>query len=283
VTARRALRLLVAAALLIGCGGREGLYRDQLLFLGDDGAVLALVLGRRTNGDGEAKGWLGAAAGSWEAPFYARFPVAPRRASDLGASVRAWSSAAGGAVRASFRQDAAGTHLALRTRSARLSLDSARAAPLGAGSDPEGASVYAAARATVRTPERDGAGWLVTETTPEDAPRRGFVEYGDFTFLVAARPNGDLVVAKHSRGARGFDQCLVRRAGRIRRARRVAVDLAATRLVVTADVLPEPLALDVRDRDRTTGVAPSGRALGYEALLLGGDWTGVAFTIRPAR
>lgn len=284
MTARRAgRRLAVAALLLAGCAGPEGLYRDQLIFLGDDGVVLALVLGRRTDGNGEAKGWLGTSDGAWQMPFYDRFPLVPRRARDLGASVRAWSSSAGGAVRASFRSDAAGTHLALRTRAGRSSLDAARPAPLGAAQDPEGASSYAVARATLRTPRRDSGGWLVTEATPEDAPRRGFVEVGDFTFLVAARPDGDLVIAKHSKGARGFELGLARRADRVRRARRVAVAHEPNRVVVTTDVLEAPLALDVRDRDRTTGVAPSGKALGYEVLLLGGRWTGVAFTIRPGR
>jgi len=39
--------------------------------------------------------------------------------------------------------------------------------------------------------------------------------------------------------------------------------------------------LEIRDRERTEGTAPDGTPVGYEALLLGGDFAGVAFTIRP--
>jgi len=282
-TRRGALALALATTLAAcGGGGTKGTFRDQLLLLADDGTVLALVLTRSESGTGEAKGWLGV-DGRWTTPFYDRFPVTARVAPDLGASVRAWASATGAGVRASLRAEAGRLHLSLRSRTARMFLDAEPAAPLGAARDPEGASRYGAARATLRAAGQDRGGWLLTESTPADAARGGFVEYGDFVFLAAARPDGDLVVAKRSRGARGYDACLLRRAGAVHEAPRATVELDAERLVLSAPGLPAPLPLPIRDRERSTGVAPAGHRVGYEVLLLrGGSWTGVAFTIRPA-
>lgn len=273
--------------LLTGCNrGPEGAFRDQLLFLADDGAVLALVLVRGTDGAGEAKGWLGL-DGRWGVPVYDHFPLAPRRAADLPASVRAWASAGHASARASLRQTDAGLHLALRSPSARLSLDAEAPVALGTARDPEGTSRYAAARASLRAAGLDRGGWLITEDTPADTPRRPLVEYGDFVFVALATRGGDLLVAKRSHGRRGFDLLVGRRSGQSFRDRRVDVELEGEQLVVTAPRLPVPVPVTIRDRVPSTGTAPDGKKVGYDVLLLGGapasSWTGVAFTIRPGR
>ena len=283
----RRFAALVAGALgVLGaactCGPpAPGVFRDQFLFFANDGAVLALGVVRHTSGTGEAKGWLGV-DGAWATPVYDRFPIAPRRAADLPASIRAWSTARPGAVQASLSTDEAGAHLRLRTKSARLWLDAEAPVPIGSTRDREGTSTYSVSRAHLTAAGRDRDGWLVTETTPPDAPLRPHVDYGDFVLVAAALPSGAVVVAKRSLGRRGYDVALRGVAHAIEKTRKVQIDVVGGTVSVRGGQELEPLAvgLTIRDRARSEGTAPDGRRVVYETLLLGGEWTGVAFRIR---
>jgi hypothetical protein len=162
--------------------------------------------------------------------------------------------------------------LELRLRTALLRIEAPALQTLGATDDPEGTSLYRAGRAELTAGDQRLPGWLVTEETPADRPRRAYVDYGDFAFTVVAAPDR-VALAKGSRARPSFDHRLVstlaRSAGEGRGADMPA---AAGALLDQASVLAT---------DRTRGTAPGGRPVRYDVLLLGGAVHGVSFAIRP--
>ncbi|MBI2893440.1 MAG: hypothetical protein HYY06_07795 [Deltaproteobacteria bacterium] len=275
--------------LLLACSSPRGLWRDQLVFVGDHGMVVPLGLVRETPGSAEAKGWLGQ-DGVWRSVFYDRFAIRGQDAPDLGASVAAWSRWPDRSAYVSLARKDREIDLRVRTRSAPESMTiRARAIRrLGDSRDPEGSSLWSAGRAEIRGVPRarregtlaDGSGWLLVEQTPADRPKRPLVEYGDYVLAFLARKDGDLVILKRSRKRGGFDFAVARLDGRVAKTRRVVADVGQDHLSLALPDEGLRARLDIRDRDESHGVAPNGRAVTYETLLLGGDLNGVAMVIR---
>jgi len=268
----------------VSCSRSDGMWRDQFVFVGDDGEVLALGIHRAATGSAEAKGWLGI-DGAWRSVFYDSFSVAPDDAADLQSVLSSWSSSRGAAARASLTHLGAdqtdGVTLNLRTRTTALRLEAEEMRPLGSASDPEGVSQYRAGRALLHTGAEAHPGWLISEATPEDEPRRAFVGYGDFVFLVAASANGGPIVLKHSRQMGDYDTLLTR-AGANAATASLETRIESDHLRVLAPQANIQLAFEIRDRDATSGVAPDGSPVRYETLLLvGAEASGVAFAITP--
>ncbi len=255
------------------------MWRDQYVFVGDSGEILALGLQRSGSGSAEAKGWL-SDRDQWRSAFYHRFSVSGR-GGDEHAVLSSLSDSPGTPVRASLSRPGSGVTLRLRTPSAALTLQAAEMTPLGTARDPEGESEYHAGRALLESGAEPVEGWLISETTPHARPRREFVAFGDFVFLVAADAEVGPIVLKHSVALPAYDVALTLGAAG-RPSADVDVAIETDRLRVTADALGLDLAFAVHDRDATHGVAPDGSAVRYDTLLLSGDGrAGVAFAIRP--
>jgi len=254
------------AALLAGaapaCAGRAGnadlAWRDQYLFIGDDGTVIPLVLQRTGAGAAEAKGWVGGPQG-WQGRLYHRYRMASGGAASVAKAVAALAGSPHTPVRGRLT-GGDGVDLELRLRDRVVHIVAPALQPLGRAEDPEGVSLYRAGRASLRSAGRDLAGWLVVEETPPDRPRRAFIDYGDFLFAAVATRERVLVV-KRSLTRAGFDHRFA-----LSGDRGPDLELAAARVI---------------DRDVTRGVNPAGDPVRFEVLLLGGDVSGVAFTIRP--
>jgi len=109
------------------------------------------------------------------------------------------------------------------------------------------------------------------------------VDYGDFVFLAAAGRDGRLLVLKDSRGGSAFDDALLLEAGAASARRAGAVDVREEGewLWAVVPALGLEAATRVAARSGSTGAGPAGAPVRYEVLLLQGEWTGVAFTIRP--
>ncbi|HTM19103.1 MAG TPA: hypothetical protein VL172_01295 [Kofleriaceae bacterium] len=228
------------------------------MFVGDDGTVVPVVLQRRGDGQAEAKGWIGR-GGRWQARLYHRYRMTAGDADSPERAVAALARAPGTPVRGRLDRAGARFDLELRLPGALLRIEAPSLQLLGATDDPEGESIYRAGRAELTAGARRLPGWLVAEETPARRPRRALVDYGDFSFTVAAEPER-VAVAKRSRTRPGFDQ----RLGLPSAPARDPIDDAA-----------------VLARDTTRGTGPDGRPVRYEVLLLGGAVHGVAFTIRP--
>jgi len=279
-------RAVVVAALVCACSSsrqtapavdRDASWRDQYLFIGDDGTVLALTLQRSGAGAAEAKGWLGR-GGRWQHRLYHRYTMDPARAGEVAAAVIALAGSPGTPVRGRLDDRDRAVTLELRLRAAVLRIDAAAVTPLGSGDDPEGPSIYRAGRARLSSGGEAGDGWLIVEATPPDRPHRAFVDYGDFVLAALASPRG-VFVFKRSRGVAGFDRVLGRRAdGGEAAPPGTGGDLDGDRVVV-GGAGGELAAAAVLDRDTSSGVAPGNRPVTYQVILLGGDWAGVAFAI----
>jgi len=267
----------------VGCSPPKGAWRDQWVFVADDGGVLALGVDRAPDGTAEAKGWLGL-GGSWGGCFYHRFGVPTADRDDAAAVVRALTASGAAPVRASLDERDGRVEIRLRTPQAALRLVAESTRRLGRTNDPEGETVYDVGRARLR---REGVvrdGWLVVERTPRERPHRPAVDYGDFVSVVIANAGRGPVVMKRSLGVRGFDHALVKD-GAGRRTTVVRATVARGSLALDLPELGLHMAPKILDRIRSDGHGPDGTPLAYDVLLLGGDgeWAGVAFTIRRAR
>lgn len=262
------------------CSKTGGAWREQYVFVGDDGTVVPLVVQIPPAGPAEAKGWLGM-GGSWRSSFYGRFPVAAVDRSDVPAALAAWSRGAGAPARIALDRTDGHATISVRTRSLSFRVEAPSLAPLGEESDPEGVSQYRAGRAVLAGDPWRVPGWLLIEATPPDRPRRPFVSYGDFVFIAAARADGTALVLKHAAGRAGFDHAVLRTGERARRTGKIAVDRRGDLLGVHLPDLGARFAFTIRDRTASAGVAPDGTAVSYETALLEGPAAGVAFAIRP--
>jgi len=278
--ARVGLIVTVAAA-AIGCAGRDGMWRDQYIFVADDGLVLALGMVRHASGTAEIKGWFGR-DGAWASTAFAQAAIPGAIASDRAASVAAWANAP--QARARVMLDRAGGRLALDVRlpSRRVRLRASPLAALGRARDPEGTSVYAASRAQLDDGDRVRRGWLIAEETPAATPRRPFVDYGDFVFLVVAAGDEPPLVIKRSRRRPAFNQAFLGGATP-RHASQVLVDIGEHELDAAVPAWDLHLRLSILDRDHAIGVGPGDAPVAYDTLLLGGGHAGVAFVVRPRR
>ena len=265
-----------------GCERDEGMWRDQFVFIADDGAVIPIGILRWASGHAEAKGWLGE-DGAWRSTFFHRFPISRPAGPDVDRALEHLSGSRGTPARVSLTRRDRGLELTLRAPSEVFVLAASDLADLGRSVDPEGASVYRAGRARWTGRGRTRLGWLVVEETPADAPRRPFVEFGDFVFLVVADRERGVIAAKRSIGLSGFDHAFTGGAGRARSTERVEVSRGDAGLELALPDLDLRAPLSIRDRQVTYGVAPDGSSIAYETLLVGGEFAGVAFTIRPAR
>jgi len=257
------------------------MWRDQFVFIGDDGTVIPVGVMRWSPGDAEAKGWLGD-EGGWRSNFFQRFPISRPAGPDVERAVRHLSRSKRSPARITLTREEGGVELGLRTRSERFLLGATSLSELGRSTDPEGTSVYRAGRATWTGRGRTQEGWLVVEETPENEPRKPFIEYGDFIFLVIAHPESGPVIAKRSLGRSGFDHAFATVSGRSRKTARVDLDRNGSGLALSLPELGLGTQLSILDRQVTAGTAPDQSGVAYEALLMGGDYRGVAFTIRSA-
>jgi len=286
--ARRATAMLaIALAAAAACGKHSpapppaAAWRDQYVFIADDGTVVPLVLWRSASGDAEAKGWLGR-VGRWQQRFYHRYTVPREAAPSPGASLRALSQSTGTPVRGRIESTGAGLSLELRMRSSAMTLAAGALDELGRAPDPEGALLYRAGRATLTTGGETLRGWLLVEQTPSAEPLAPFVDYGDFLLLFAATRDR-VIVVRQSRTTPGFDQAFERSADGAPHALAAARADRSDGRVRLRDGNRELAALAIRDVSRSQGVAPGGQPVRYEVLLLGGGgWSGAAFAIRPA-
>jgi len=288
---RRLARQLVAGALgaAVVCAGvatactrsPAGTWRDQYVFVGDDATVSVVGVVRDSGGHAELKGWLGEGS-HWQQTFYRRFALDAERAPDAERAVASFSSEPGAPARVTLDRRDGTAVLRVRTPDATMTLSSLGALDdLGHTTDPEGESLYRAGRARLVRGRARLSGTLVVEETPEARPRRSFVDYGDFVLAVLAHRERGVVVLKRSIGRPGFDHALVqsRPGSHAQSTDSVRVARRGPTLAVSLPALGVSATTDVRDRERTQGVAPDGTAVEYETLLLGGAWAGAAFTI----
>lgn len=285
---RSAVVLAIAIAAAAGCSKRSpppptaaAAWRDQYIFIADDGTVVPLVLWRSAAGNAEAKGWLGR-DGRWQQRFYHRYTLTAKAAASPNASLRALSQSPGTPVHGRIESTGAGLSIELRMRSSAMTLTAGALAELGDARDPEGRLVYRAGRATLTTGGRALEGWLLVEHTPASAPLAPFVDYGDFLLAFAATRDRTLVV-RQSRTVPGFDRAFERTAdGASRTLTAARADRAGDHLTLR-DGDTTIATMPIRDVSTSTGMAPDHRPVRYEVLLLGGGgWYGVAFAIRPA-
>ncbi|NOY90393.1 MAG: hypothetical protein GXP55_04215 [Deltaproteobacteria bacterium] len=268
---------------LAGCSVPEGFWRDQYVFIGDQGTVMPLGVLRWSDGHAELKGWLGQ-GGRWRSSLDRRFAIAGRDASSLERTLRVFSAQAGPSARVTLRGGSSpesAMHLRVRTPSRDLRLSAARLPVVGESGDPEGPSSYRAGRGELRSGRTREAGWILVESTPTARPKRGFVSYGDYALvLVASRERGALLL-KRSLDVAGFDHAFVVSESGTRETRDVRAEVGADRLRVASPALGLDASMSIDDRETSRGVAPHGLALSYQTLLLSGDYAGVAFLIHP--
>lgn len=274
------LAVVCSLVLLAACSrSPRGVWRDQFLFLGDDGVVAALVSQRSSPDQVEFKGWL-SGDGQAMRTFYYRGALAGDLR-DVTGVIERWSKLPGTPARVSLTQGETGLTLRMRTPAITLGLQSAPPLELARHQDPEGTSIYAAARATLAlgtNGDRESAGWLLIESTPSGQPRSAEVDFGEFMFVAVASPT-QLVFAKHSATRRGFNFAAAH--GDVTRSGTDAtLAMAADQLLVAAPGLAVDMSIAVADRQRSLGTAANGDAIGYEVLLLrDAEHTGIAFTI----
>ncbi len=278
---------VLAAALglvLLGCGGcssPEGFWRDQFVFVGDDGTVVPLGVLRWSDGHAEVKGWLGREQ-HWETSMHRRFAIVGRDAPDVERALGALSSLDGTPARVTLTAGSGATGsllVRIRTASRDVELSAPALRPLGESTDPEGASVYRAGRGRLRSGTSQEAGWLVVESTPAERPRRAFVDYGDYALVLAASRERGVIVLKRSLDVRGFDHAFAGDARAHRHTAGVRADVRTEDVHVRLPALSVDTTLSIADRGTSRGVDPRGRAVRYETLLLHGDYSGVAFLI----
>lgn len=278
--------IAVALGLFVaGCSGPEGFWRDQYVFVGDEGTVVPLGVLRWSDGHAEVKGWLGQ-GDRWQTSIHRRFGIVGRDAPSVERALAAFSSSTGTPARVTLTE-ASGTsgalHVRIRTPSRDIAISADGLRALGESTDPEGPSAYRAGRGQLRSGTTREAGWLVVESTPAERPKRAFVDYGDYVLVLAASRERGALVLKRSLDVRGFDHAFVSAASAGSAASRhtsgVRADEAAGRLHVRLAALGVDTSLSIADRGTSRGVDPHARAVRYETLLLRGDYSGVAFLI----
>lgn len=258
------------------------MWRDQFVFIADDGTVIPIGVVRWSSGRAEAKGWFGQ-GGQWGSSFFHRFAISRPAGPDVDRALALLSAHEGTPARVSLARHDHGLELRLRTASELFVLEAPDLSELGETVDPEGASVYRAGRARWRGRGRSLDGWLVVEETPSDRPRQPFVEFGDFVFLLIADPELGPIVVKRSIGIAAFDHALAAGSGPTRRTDRVELTRGESSFDLSLPELDIRAQLSIRDRQVTRGHGPDGSDVDYETLLIGGERNGVAFTIHPAR
>lgn len=276
--------LIAVLVLLSSCRSPQAppsddMWRDHYVFAGDDGTVLALVLQRDRNGTAQAKAWFGP-TGDWRTTFYQRFRVPPLVAPSVAGVLSSWSARPNPSARVSLAVEGETTQLAIRTPNDRFSIHAESVAALGSSSDPEGVSVYSAGRAQLEVGADTREGWLLIESTPVGEPRRAFVEFGDFVFVVAGNSTGDALMMKFSSSVPEFNYAVLRTQRSTKESNEISVEREQDRLQVVIEPLGLHTAMAIEDTDATEGIAPDGGQVRYEAHQLSGDWTGVAFSIR---
>jgi len=262
------------------CSGPEGLWRDQYVFVGDDGMVMPMGVLRWSEGHAEVKAWVGE-EGRWQTSLHRRFAIAGRDASSLERTLQVFSAQSGPSARIGVQAQGDALNLDLRTpsRASTLTVEHLRA--LGRDDDPEGSSTYAFGRAVLRSGTTRRQGWVVSESTPPDHPKRAYVDYGDFALVFAASQTGGALVLKRSLTRSGFDHGFVALGSDVRETQRVSCELSAEEVHLRLPELAVDHRLDVSARSISRGVAPGGGAVRYETLLLRGEFSGVAFLIHP--
>lgn len=256
---------------------QEALWRDQWVFLGDEGEVVALVLQRRNTGLAEVKSWVGF-DDKWRSHSYDMFEIAQEELADVADSLTAWIRHSR-RVRAVLDRTGGGLSLSVRAPSFSIRLTAERLVALGETKDPEGVSSFEAGQARFTLGRRERQGIVVVEHTPPEHPHRAHVEYGNFTFVVA-RVGARLVVAKHSDLHHKFNQSLVVNTTTWARQPSIRVSTSDNDLRVI-DPDEKSATLHRLDKSASAGVALNGSRRRHDVWLLGGDGTGVAFRIIP--
>lgn len=256
----------------------DGAWRDQYVFVGDDGSVLVLGVHRQAAGRAEAKMWHGA-NDTWQAVLYQRFDIPRRDAPQLSAVLRRLGR---GRVRAAVTRRGAELAIDVRTPDRAVALSAAAMRDLGQTRDPEGTTRYRAGRVWVRDGAHQIDGWLIAEETPPATPRTPFVDYGDFVFLVTASATNGVLVAKRSRRHRRFNHAFTLREDQPAQTTSADIEIAAAHIDVTLNAGATRRRFRIADRKTSKGVGPDGTPLRYETLLLAGADHGVAFVIRSA-
>ena len=117
--------IAVALGLVVaGCSGPEGFWRDQYVFVGDEGTVVPLGVLRWSDGHAEVKGWLGKGE-RWETAIHQRFAIVGRDAPSVEEALRAFSSSTGAAARVTLTEEPGETgalRVRIRTRSREIAL-----------------------------------------------------------------------------------------------------------------------------------------------------------------
>ena len=283
------------ALVVIGCAGPEGFWRDQYVFVGDEGTVVPLGVLRWSDGRAEVKGWLGQGE-RWQTSMHHRFAILGRDAPSVERALAALSTSTGAPARVTLDAaagDAGPVRVRIRTATRDVVLSAGELHALGESTDPEGTSTYRAGRGRLRSGQTQESGWLVVESTPAERPKRSFVDYGDYALVLAASRERGVLVVERSLDVPGFDRAFVgdasatagsgasagSGAGSARQTAGVTAEVGAERLRVRLPGLGVETSLSIADRGTSRGVDPKGRAVRYETLLLRGDYSGVAFLI----
>lgn len=162
--------------------------RDQLFFVGDDGAPtrLAVILqtGRGPRGIAlEAKTFL-IWRGQWRPAFWERVGLDAWPEDELGAVIEAWlgARAAGGVAvapaRVSWASTARGFELSVRRPAGGLSLRATSLSPVGSGPDPHGEVEWSAGPGTLRVNGVEVSGQVIVEHLAR--PRTAWPQFGRF-------------------------------------------------------------------------------------------------------
>jgi len=274
--------LLAVLAVVGGCQKREGMWRDQLIFVGDDGTVLHLAMVRHSDGEAEAKGLIGR-TGTWQTNFYRRFVMDGRRASQLDVALSTWNQLSPLPARVRIERREQKLEAELRLPDAKVGLRANKLVALGTHVDPEGTTVFHGGRAQMWTREFVVNGWLLTERVPADKPIRAHVDYGDFAFFVLASKDRGLLWGKYSRRYADFSRVVWLSADAVpKQSRALTFAVDPDRVRLAARDFPLDVSVPVVGLVGSGGVAPDGAPLRYEALLLEGELAGVVFAIRKA-
>ena len=278
-------RLILALVLVMGqpacadtISAPEGAWRDQFIFVSDDGTVLSLGVHRQTSGSAEAKVWLGR-GDSWESDFYKTFSIERERAPSLSATLDRLSRA----PVINVDRDESSLRIRLRTPDRRVEMAADEMLALGKTADPEGTTVYSAGRVSGRDNDAQLTGWLIAEETPSADPHRPLVDYGEFVFLVLASDANGVLIAKRSLNQPEFDHAFTLDTASPLHTRDVVIDVEAETLAVELEQLGRSDRYRIVDRNTSRGVGPQGEQLVYETLFLSGADAGVAFVIRPEK
>ena len=151
-------------AVVCACARPDALWRDQFVFVGDDGNVVVLAASRHADGRAELKGWH-SADGKWRRSVFWRPTISRKDPSDLATALASMSEAAGAPARVALDERGAALEIHARTPTERVGLFASSLVSLGRYSDPEGTSFYQAGRAQLWNDYVVQNGWLGCERT----------------------------------------------------------------------------------------------------------------------